>query len=132
MKKCVIFSAPSGAGKTTIVKRLLAQDFPLEFSISAATREKRANEVDGKDYYFLKVEDFKEKIKKEAFIEWEEVYTDHYYGTLKGEIDRIWERGNAVIFDVDVVGGINLKKHFGEKQAMPKLGPFTTIFCSVH
>lgn len=114
MNKCIIFSAPSGAGKTTIVRRLLDEDFPLEFSISAATREKRGNEVDGKDYYFLSVEDFKSKIEKDEFIEWEEVYPNHFYGTLRSEIDRIWESGKAVIFDVDVVGGINLKKFFGE------------------
>ena len=114
MNKCIIFSAPSGAGKTTIVRRLLAEGFPLEFSISAATREKRGAEVDGEDYYFLSVEEFKSKIKQEAFIEWEEVYEDHFYGTLKAEIERVWKSGKAVIFDVDVVWGINLKKHFGE------------------
>jgi len=115
MNKCVIFSAPSGAGKTTIVKRLLEEKFPLEFSISAATRDIRGNEIDGKDYYFHSVEDFKQKIASDSFVEWEEVYTDHFYGTLRSEINRIWDGGNAVIFDVDVVGGINLKKHFGEK-----------------
>ncbi len=114
MKKCIIFSAPSGAGKTTIVRRLLAEGLPLEFSISAATREKRGKEENGKDYYFLSVADFKEKIEKDEFIEWEEVYEDHYYGTLKSEIERIWESEKDVIFDVDVVGGVNLKKHFGE------------------
>lgn len=114
MNKCIIFSAPSGAGKTTIVKRLLAEGFPLEFSISAATREKRGAEENGKDYYFLSVEEFKNRIEKEDFIEWEEVYEDHFYGTLKTEIERIWESGKAVIFDVDVIGGINLKKHFGD------------------
>jgi guanylate kinase len=114
MNKCIIFSAPSGAGKTTIVKRLLAEGFPLEFSISAATREKRGTEKNGKDYYFLSVEDFKNKIEKDEFIEWEEVYEDHFYGTLKNEIERIWKSGKAVIFDVDVIGGINLKTHFGE------------------
>lgn len=115
MNKCIIFSAPSGAGKTTIVRRLLEEDFPLEFSISAATREKRGNEKNGKDYYFLSVKDFKNKIEKDEFIEWEEVYTDHFYGTLRAEIDRIWKSGKAVIFDVDVVGGINLKKFFGDE-----------------
>ncbi len=114
MNKCIIFSAPSGAGKTTIVRRLLEEGFPLEFSISAATRDKRGTEENGKDYYFLSVDDFKSKIEKNEFIEWEEVYEDHFYGTLKTEIERIWKSGKAVIFDVDVVGGINLKNHFGE------------------
>lgn len=114
MNKCIIFSAPSGAGKTTIVKRLLAENFPLEFSISAATRPKREEEVDGKDYYFLSVEKFKERIEKDEFIEWEEVYKDNFYGTLRIEIERIWAKNKTVIFDVDVVGGLNLKKYFGD------------------
>lgn len=113
--KCIIFSAPSGAGKTTIVKRLLEEVHALRFSVSACTRDKRVGEKDGKDYYFLSINDFKNKIYREEFIEWEEVYTDHYYGTLKKEIERIWNEGNHVIFDVDVVGGLNLKKYFGEK-----------------
>ena len=111
--KMVIFSAPSGAGKTTIVKRLLKHNPDLVFSISACTRRKRMKEVDGKDYYFLTVNDFKEKIKNNDFIEWEEVYTDHFYGTLKSEVYRIWKKGKHVIFDVDVVGGLNIKKQFG-------------------
>ena len=114
MNKCIIFSAPSGAGKTTIVRRLLAEGLPLEFSISAATRDKRGTEENGKDYYFLSVADFKKKIDEDEFIEWEEVYEEHFYGTLKSEIERIWESGKAGIVDVDVVGGINLKKHFRE------------------
>ncbi len=114
MNKCIIFSAPSGAGKTTIVRRLLTEGLPLEFSISAATRDKRGTEENGKDYYFLSVADFKKKIDEDEFIEWEEVYEEHFYGTLKSEIERIWDSGKAVIFDVDVVGGINLKKHFRE------------------
>jgi guanylate kinase len=113
--KCIIFSAPSGAGKTTIVKRLLEDLHVLRFSVSACTREKRVGEKDGKDYYFLSINDFKNKINREEFIEWEEVYTDHYYGTLKKEIERIWNDGHHVIFDVDVVGGLNLKKYFGDK-----------------
>lgn len=111
--KMVIFSAPSGAGKTTIVKRLLKHYPDLEFSISACTRRKRMKEVNGKDYYFLTVNDFKEKIRNNDFIEWEEVYPDHFYGTLKSEVYRIWEKGKHVIFDVDVVGGLNIKKQFG-------------------
>ncbi len=112
--KCIIFSAPSGAGKTTIVHHLLSKDFGLEFSISACSRSPRANEVDGKDYYFMSVAAFKEKIEQDAFVEWEEVYPDHFYGTLREEMQRIWGNGKTVIFDVDVIGGLNLKKAFGE------------------
>ena len=110
--KSIIFSAPSGAGKTTIVHHLLSKDFGLEFSISACSRAPRSHEVDGKDYYFLDVETFKKKIEEDAFVEWEEVYTDNFYGTLKSEMQRIWSKGKTVIFDVDVVGGLNLKKEF--------------------
>lgn len=113
--KCIILCAPSGAGKTSITKFLLSQDLGLEFSISACNREKRENEVDGEDYYFLSTEDFKKKIENDEFVEWEEVYTDSYYGTLKTEINRIWSKGKNVIFDVDVEGGLSLTKHFGEK-----------------
>ncbi|HEX8545887.1 MAG TPA: guanylate kinase [Cytophagaceae bacterium] len=114
--KCIIFSAPSGSGKTTIVKYLLKHNNNLGFSISACTRDKRGrNEENGKDYYFLTPEVFKEKIDKDEFIEWEEVYQGAFYGTLKSEIDRIWESGKHVIFDVDVNGGLNLKKYFGER-----------------
>jgi len=112
--KCVIFSAPSGAGKTTIVHHLLDQNIGLEFSVSACSRGPRPNEVDGKDYYFLGVERFKQKIDDDAFVEWEEVYTDNFYGTLKSEVERIWKNGKAVIFDVDVIGGLNLKKIFAD------------------
>ncbi|MEQ8910387.1 MAG: guanylate kinase [Vicingaceae bacterium] len=115
--KCVIFSAPSGSGKTTLVRHLLEQDLGLEFSISACTRAPRGEEKDGKDYYFLSLDEFKNRIEKEDFVEWEEVYSDHFYGTLKAEIERIWKNGKTVIFDVDVVGGLNLKKYFG-KQAL--------------
>ena len=112
--KAIIFSAPSGAGKTTIVKSLLANKLPLSFSISACSRQKRENEINGKDYHFLSIKDFKQKINEQAFIEWEEVYENNYYGTLKSEIERIWNDKKHVVFDVDVVGGLNLKKHFGK------------------
>lgn len=112
--KCIIFSAPSGAGKTTIVHRLLEKGLGLEFSVSACSRDPRPNEVDGKDYHFLGVDEFKRRIKDEEFVEWEEVYSNNFYGTLKSELERIWSNGNAVIFDVDVVGGLNLKKQFQE------------------
>lgn len=113
--KAIIFSAPSGAGKTTIVRHLLNNpDLRLSFSVSATSRPKRGNEVDGKDYYFLSAEAFKTRVAAGDFLEWEEVYTDQCYGTLKSEIQRIWESGYNVIFDVDVVGGLNLKKIFGD------------------
>lgn len=114
--KAIIFSAPSGSGKTTIVKHLLEKNPDLGFSISASTRDKRGRtEQHGKDYYFLTPEDFKKKIDNNDFIEWEEVYEGNFYGTLKSEIERIWESGKNVIFDVDVQGGLNLKKYFGPK-----------------
>lgn len=112
--KLIIVSAPSGAGKTTIVRQLLASDLPLEFSVSACSRDQRGEEVDGKDYYFLGVEGFKSAIQEDKFLEWEEVYPDQFYGTLHSEVERIWKKGNAVIFDIDVVGGLNLKKKFGD------------------
>lgn len=114
--KAIIFSAPSGSGKTTIVKHLLENNSDLGFSISASTRDKRGRtETDGKDYYFLSPDEFKKKIDNNEFIEWEEVYAGNFYGTLKSEIERIWQEGKNVIFDVDVKGGINLKKYFGNK-----------------
>lgn len=113
--KSIIVSAPSGAGKTTIVRKLMEQLPSLAFSISACSRNARPNEVDGKDYYFLGLEGFKSAIEQQEFIEWEEVYQDHYYGTLKKEVQRLWNEGKVVIFDVDVVGGMNLKKLFQEK-----------------
>jgi guanylate kinase len=114
--KAIIFSAPSGSGKTTIVKHLLEKNPDLGFSISASTRDKRGRtEAHGHDYYFLTPEDFKQKIDNNDFIEWEEVYEGNFYGTLKSEIDRIWKQGKNVIFDVDVKGGLNLKKYFGDK-----------------
>jgi guanylate kinase len=113
--KAIIFSAPSGAGKTTIVHHLLHRKLGLEFSISATTRERRNIERDGKDYHYMTVEQFKSAVANGEFLEWEEVYTNQFYGTLEREINRIWTAGNHVIFDVDVEGGINLKKHFGDK-----------------
>ncbi len=113
--KAIIFSAPSGAGKTTIVRHLLSVRDDLAFSISACSRPRRnRTEVDGVDYYFLSVEDFKAKVANDEFVEWEEVYEDSFYGTLKSEVERIWDLGKTVIFDVDVVGGKNLKAYFGE------------------
>jgi guanylate kinase len=113
--KLIIVSAPSGAGKTTIVNYLLQNVSGLEFSISATTRSPRGKEKDGKEYYFISSKDFTDRIGRNEFAEWEEVYKDHFYGTLKSEIERIWAKGNHVIFDVDVKGGINLKKIFGNK-----------------
>jgi guanylate kinase len=114
--KAIIFSAPSGSGKTTIVKHLLDNNPDLGFSISASTRDKRGRkEKNGVDYYFLSPEEFKKKIDNNEFIEWEEVYAGNFYGTLKSEIERLWNDGKNVIFDVDVKGGINLKKYFGDK-----------------
>ena len=112
--KAIIVSAPSGAGKTTIVKHLLSVIPELEFSISACSRLKREKETEGKDYYFITAEQFREKISRDEFIEWQEVYPGSYYGTLKSEMERIWQEVKTPIFDVDVLGGINLKKYFGE------------------
>jgi guanylate kinase len=114
--KAIIFSAPSGSGKTTIVKHLLKTNSDLGFSISASTRDKRGRtEQHGKDYYFLTPEDFKKKIDNDEFVEWEEVYEGNFYGTMKSEIERIWKEGKNVIFDVDVKGGLSLKKYFGDR-----------------
>jgi guanylate kinase len=110
--KLIIISAPSGSGKTTIVKQALASDLKLKFSVSACSRKPRVNETNGKDYYFLSVDEFREKIKNNEFIEWEEVYKDNFYGTLKSEIQRIWDNGYNVIFDVDVKGGLNIKRQY--------------------
>ena len=111
--KLIVFSAPSGSGKTTIVRHLLAQpELNLEFSISATSRAKRGDEVDAKDYYFLSTEAFKQKIKNDDFLEWEEVYRDNFYGTLKSEVQRIWKLGKHVIFDIDVSGGLRIKRKF--------------------
>ena len=112
MGKLIVISAPSGAGKTSIVHQLLKDIPELSFSVSASSRERRENEVHGKDYYFLGVEGFQQKIKEDAFLEWEQVYENQYYGTLKSEIERIWSEGKTIIFDVDVVGGLNIKKQY--------------------
>ena len=110
----VIFSAPSGSGKTTIVRELLKRFPQFEFSISATSRLPRGKEQNGVDYYFLTNEEFRARVERDEFVEWEEVYTGTCYGTLKSEMERIWAKGNVIIFDVDVMGGINLKKLFGE------------------
>lgn len=113
--KLIIFSAPSGAGKTTIVRHLLERNLNLEFSISATSRGKRHTETNGKDYYFLTPEEFRTKIDNNEFLEWEEVYPGTFYGTLKSEVERIRSNGQHVIFDVDVVGGCNIKKYYGDE-----------------
>ncbi len=114
--KLIVFSAPSGSGKTTIVRHLLSkEDLNLEFSISAASRAPRGEEVSGKDYYFMSTEEFKKHIKNEDFLEWEEVYRDNFYGTLKSEVERIWAKGKNVIFDIDVSGGLRIKHKFPEE-----------------
>ncbi len=113
--KLIIVSAPSGAGKTTIVRHLLSLPLPLAFSVSATSRAPRTGEVNGRDYYFLSTEAFRQKIEAGEFLEWEEVYPGTYYGTLKSEVERIWNDGKSVVFDVDVVGGLNIKKAYGDK-----------------
>ncbi|MDN3491752.1 guanylate kinase [Winogradskyella bathintestinalis] len=114
--KLIVFSAPSGSGKTTIVRHLLKQqELNLEFSISATSREKRGNETHGKDYYYLSLQEFKNRIKNDEFLEWEEVYRDNFYGTLKTEIARIWAKGKHVIFDIDVSGGLRIKRKFPDQ-----------------
>ncbi len=113
--KTVIFSAPSGSGKSTIVHHILELHPEMEFSVSAASRAPRGKEQDGIDYYFITPEEFTKKIENDEFVEYEQVYKGRYYGTLKKEVQRIWDKGNVIIFDVDVQGGLNLKKYFGEK-----------------
>ena len=112
--KVIIFSAPSGSGKTTIIKQLLGKDLNMQFSVSACSRPKREGETEGKDYYFISVEEFKRKIESDQFIEWQEVYKDFYYGTLKSEIERLWKNKINIVFDLDVLGGVNLKRIFNE------------------
>jgi len=114
--KLIVFSAPSGSGKTTIVRHLLArEELNLEFSVSATSRAPRGDEKDGEDYYFMSLEQFKQHMKNDDFLEWEEVYRDNFYGTLKSEVQRIWDLGKNVIFDIDVVGGLRIKKKYPSK-----------------
>ena len=112
--KVIIFSAPSGAGKSTVVNHLLGLHPEFEFSISATSRAPRGEEKDGVEYYFKSAEEFRSLIAQDAFVEYEEVYNDRFYGTLKSEVERIWAAGHVIVFDVDVKGGVNLKKYFGE------------------
>jgi len=112
--KLLIFSAPSGAGKSTIVQHLMKQNLGLEFSISATSRKSRGGEADGREYHFISPEEFRQKISENAFVEWEEVYPDQFYGTLFSEVERIWKGGYHAVFDIDVVGGLNLKKAYGD------------------
>ena len=112
MKKLIVISAPSGAGKTSIVHHLLKKMDVLDFSISACSRKKRSGEKDGVDYNFLTKEEFLIKIDEGAFLEWEEVYTNQYYGTLKSEVSRLWDKGKVVVFDLDVIGGLNIKNQY--------------------
>jgi guanylate kinase len=123
LNKVIIFSAPSGSGKTTVVNHLLSVMPELGFSVSATTRKPRENETHGKEYYFLEKEDFENKIRKGEFLEYEEVYSGIFYGTLKNEVDRLWALGKTVIFDVDVIGGLNIKKQFGDKALCIFLRP---------
>lgn len=111
--KLLIVSAPSGAGKSTLVNHLLSTGLPLSFSVSATSRLPRGSEKNGREYFFISADEFRKRIAADEFVEWEEVYTDHFYGTLKSEIKRIHKEGRAVLFDVDVRGGVNLKKIFG-------------------
>lgn len=113
-RKVLIISAPSGAGKSTLVSHLLEAGLPLLFSVSATSRKPRGNEVDGREYYFITAAEFRKRVRQDEFVEWQEVYRDHYYGTLRKEIERIYGEGKIPLFDVDVMGGINLKKIFGE------------------
>lgn len=121
--KLIIFSAPSGAGKSTLVQHLLECGFNMEFSISATSRSPRGNEQNGTDYYYLTVSEFQNKIKNNEFLECEEVYPGCYYGTLRSEIDRITSKGNNIVFDVDVVGGLNIKKEFGDRALSLFIAP---------
>lgn len=121
--KLIIFSAPSGAGKSTLIQHLLSCGFDMEFSISATSRLARGVEKNGVDYYFLSPEDFRQKIDNEEFLEYEEVYTNLYYGTLRSEVDRITGKGKNIVFDVDVVGGVNIKEIYGDKALSLFIAP---------
>lgn len=122
--KLIVFSAPSGSGKTTIVRYLLEQkELHLDFSISATSRERRGEEIDGRDYYFLSASEFQKKIEEDAFVEYEEVYKNNYYGTLKSELERIWAEGKHVIFDIDVIGGLNIKKQYPKQTLAVFVSP---------
>lgn len=123
LQKIIAFTAPSGAGKTTIVKHLLKKYNELAFSVSATNRPRRDNELEGRDYYFLTSEEFSQKIKDGAFLEWEEVYTKQYYGSLKSEVKRRWSQDKVVIFDIDVKGAKSLKKYFGDKAMVVFVKP---------
>lgn len=113
--KLIVFTAPSGAGKTTIVKHLLSKYDKLDFSVSATTRSPRPHEVHGKDYYFLSLEEWQQKVEEDDFLEWEEVYENQYYGSLKSEVERLWRLGKYVVFDMDVKGATNIKKIYGDR-----------------
>ena len=113
--RMLIFTAPSGAGKTTIVRHLLTKYNDLDFSVSATTRQKRSHETDGVDYYFLSTEEFKSKIRNDEFVEWEEVYENQYYGTLKSEVSRLWAEGKHIVFDIEVKGATNIKEMYGDR-----------------
>lgn len=121
--KVLIFSAPSGAGKSTVVNHLLGLHPEFEFSVSAASRAPRGNERDGVEYHFITADRFRELIAEDAFVEYEEVYKDHFYGTLKSEVERIWSKGHVILFDVDVKGGANLKKYFGDAALSILIAP---------
>jgi guanylate kinase len=121
--KLFIFSAPSGSGKSTVVQHLMALDLGLSFSISATSREPRGEEINGREYHFLSPEAFRSKIREQAFIEWEEVYPGQFYGTLKSEVERIWDMGQHALFDIDVMGGINLKTRYGARACAIYIKP---------
>lgn len=125
-KRVLIFSAPSGAGKSTVVRHLLSKHNFLEFSVSATSRAPRGEEQDGKDYYFLTKEEFERRIKANEFVEYEEVYPGLYYGTLRSEVERIWKNGNVILFDIDVMGGISLKKIYGDDALSVFIKPPST------